>query len=106
MGKLEQFAKDVFAQETPAITHGGAAFQPPSEINLSEVRLDGMLLVRDAARLINLPAPWPEASAHVDEIVLEIKMQGDHLDLRAVERALLRPSARRVRPLGQGPAAP
>jgi hypothetical protein len=95
VGKLDQFAKEVFAEETPGITDGGATFQPPSELNLSEVRLDGMLLVRDPARIVGLPAPWSEASPH-DEVVLELKMQGDHLDLRAADRALLRRQARQV----------
>jgi hypothetical protein len=49
VGKLDQFAKEVFAEETPTITRGGAAWQAPSEINLSEVRLEGMLLTSSAS---------------------------------------------------------
>src|SRR5262245_2909414 len=44
---------------------------------------------------LGLAAPWPLVGEH-DEIVLEIKMQGDHLDMRATERALLRRQARQV----------
>src|SRR4051812_7941474 len=95
MGKLDQFAKDTFAEETLGITHGGADFQPPTELNLSEVRLDGMLLVRDAAKLLHLPAPWCQTGEH-DEIVLEVKMQGDHLDMPPIRRTLLRRQAREV----------
>ena len=95
MGRLDQYAKEIFAEETSAITHGGAAWQPPAELNLTEVRLDGCLLVRDPARLLDLPAPWSEACAH-DEIVMDVKMQGDHLDMYATERGLLRRQARQV----------
>ena len=98
MGRLDQYAKEIFAQETAAVTHGGAAWQPPAELNLTEVRLDGRLLVRDPARLLGLAAPWSEACEH-DEIVVELKMQGDHLDMPAVERGLLRRQARQVQRL-------
>jgi hypothetical protein len=102
MGRLDQYAKEIFAEETAAVTHGGAAWQPPAELNLTEVRLDGRLLVRDAARLLGLAAPWSEASAH-DEIVVEIKMQGDHLNMPAVERGLLRRQARQVQRMEEDP---
>jgi hypothetical protein len=95
MGRLDQYAKEIFAQETPAVTHGGAVFQPPTELNLSEVRLDGSLLVRRPGQLRELAAPWCLAGEE-DEITLEIKMQGEHLDMRATERALLRRQARQV----------
>lgn len=95
MGRLDQYAKEIFAQETPAVTHGGAVFQPPTELNLSEVRLDGSLLVRDAGRLGGLAAPWCFAGTE-NEIALEIKMQGEHLGMRATERGLLRRQARQV----------
>lgn len=95
MGKLDQLAKNVFYEETPRATQGAAEFQGPVELSLSEVRLDGTIVVRDGHGLSALPAPWSLASA-VDEVVLEIKMQGDHLDRVAVERALLRRQARQV----------
>jgi hypothetical protein len=99
MGRLDQYAKEIFANETPAITQGGAAWQPPAEINLTEVRLDGCLIVRDPARLLHLPAPWSEAREH-DEIVVDVKMQGDHLDMYETERGLLRRQARQVQRMG------
>jgi len=104
MGRLDQYAKEIFAQETAVVTHGGAAWQPPAELNLTEVRLDGSLVVRDPARLLGLAAPWSEAREH-DEIVVEIKMQGDHLDMPAVERGLLRRQARQVMRM-EDPEAP
>lgn len=95
VGQLDQFAKQVFAEETEIATGGAALFQEPVELNLTEVRLDGMLLVRDAPRMLHLGAPWSEAGG-LDEIVLEVKMQGDHLSMLAVQRALLRRQARQV----------
>lgn len=94
MGRLDQYAKEIFASDTPIATHGGAFFHPPIEVGLSDVRLDGHLVVTDRALLAGLPAPW--CHAQYDEIVLEIKMQGDHLDRRAISRALLRRQAREV----------
>lgn len=85
----------MFAEETERATGGAAHWQEPVELNLTEVRLDGMLLVRDASRLIHLSAPWSEAGG-LDEIVLELKMQGDHLAMPAVQRGLLRRQARQV----------
>jgi hypothetical protein len=59
------------------------------------LRLDGLLRVLDPAALAPLPAPW-SAVAQADEIVIEIKMVGDHLDLLSFDRALLRRLARQV----------
>ncbi|MEP7124365.1 MAG: hypothetical protein ABJE95_25785 [Byssovorax sp.] len=95
MGQLDQFAKQIFAEETEIATGGAARFQEPVELNLSEVRLDGMLLVRNAPKMLHLGAPWSEGGA-CDEIVLEVKMQGDHVNMISVQRALLRRQARQV----------
>ncbi len=95
VGQLDQFAKQMFAEETELATGGAAHFQEPVELNLTEVRLDGMLLVRDASRLVHLGAPWYEAG-DLDEIVLEVKMPGDHVSMPAVQRGLLRRQARQV----------
>ena len=48
-GQLDQFAKDTFALEPTSVTHGAAAWQLAPGLNMSEVRLDGLLLVH---------APW------------------------------------------------
>jgi hypothetical protein len=95
VGQLDQFAKDTFAQETAAVTHGAVVWQLPPELGMSEVRLDGLLRVVDPAPLAALAAPW-SLSKQADELVLEIKMPGDHLDLLAFDRALLRRLARQV----------
>jgi len=95
MGRLDQYVKDIFATETSVVTHGAAAWKPPVEIGLTEVRLDGGLVIRDASVLATLADPWPLARGH-DEIVFEAKMQGEHLGMRASERACLRRQARQV----------
>jgi hypothetical protein len=92
MGHLDQLAKLTFAEETEVITGGAVLWQPGPEIGLTEVRLDGLFVVQDPARLASLAWPWPAAQGH-EEIVLEQKMPGDHLDDRAQERALLRRQA-------------
>jgi hypothetical protein len=98
VGNLDQFAKETFDQETPNVTHGAAAWQIPPELGMAEVRLDGLLVVRDPAVLATLAPPWPLAVG-ADEICIEVKMQGDHTDRRAVERAALRCQARLVQRL-------
>jgi hypothetical protein len=52
--------------------------------------------VREPARLCTLLAPWREVGEQTDELVVELKMPGDHLDLLAIERTLLRRQARQV----------
>jgi hypothetical protein len=95
VGQLDQFAKDTFAVETATVTHGAVAWQIPPELGMSEVRIDGLLRVLDAAPLVALPAPW-SLVGQANDLVLEVKMQGDHLDAVAVERGLLRRQAWQV----------
>jgi hypothetical protein len=95
MGQPEQFAKDTFAADVGPATHGALAWKDPPEIRLLKVQADGMLLVKDPVRLLTLEPPWREAAGH-DEILLELKMAGDHTDPAAVERMLLRRQARQV----------
>ena len=56
---------------------------------------DGFLVVRRPHALEHLAAPWPDALPH-REVMLELKLTGNHLDRKAVERALLRRQARQV----------
>lgn len=95
MGQLDQFVKNTFAEETEVVTGGAAAWLASPEVGLSEVRGDGLLLVRDGQRLAQLAWPWPAALGH-DEIFKECKMQGDHVDAPAMQRALLRRQAWQV----------
>jgi hypothetical protein len=104
MGYLEQFAQRTFAEETERITGGAAGWQAPSEILLEKVTSDGFLVIRRPEPLEHLAAPWPEASKH-DEVMIELKLAGNHLDRRAVERALLRRQARQVQRLEEQDAA-
>jgi len=95
MGHLELFAQRTFAEETERITGGAAGWQDPPEIRLEKITSDGLLVVRRPRLLADLTAPWPEAQAH-DEVMIELKLAGNHLDRKAVERALLRRQARQV----------
>jgi hypothetical protein len=95
MGDPERFAQQTFAEETERITHGAAGWQDPPEIRLEKVQSDGFLIIRRPDLLQPLPAPWPEARPH-HEVMLELKLAGNHLDRAVVERALLRRQARQV----------
>jgi hypothetical protein len=95
MGQPEQFVKQLFEEETAALTEGAATWQGPVELGLSEVRLDGLLRLLAPERLAALAAPWSLVGSS-DEVVLELKLPGDHLDELALERALLRRQAYQV----------
>jgi hypothetical protein len=100
MGKPEQFAQRTFAEDTRQITGGGAGWQDPPEIRLEKVQADGLLMIRRPQQLEHLPPPWPEAGPD-EEVMLELKLAGNHLDRSAVERALLRRQARQVQRVKQ-----
>jgi hypothetical protein len=95
MGYLEQFAQRTFAEEAERITGGAARWQDPLEIRLEKVTTDGFLAIRRSVSLEHLAPPWPEAQHHA-EVMLELKLDGNHLDRKSVERALLRRQARQV----------
>ncbi len=95
MGHPEQFAQRTFAEETERVTRGAATWQDPPEIRLEKVQSDGFLVIRQPHLLLHLPAPWPEAQSHV-EVMIELKLAGNHLDRKEVERAELRRQARQV----------
>lgn len=89
MGKPDQFGKDIFAEETPLVTHGVFSFESPAELPVFEVHLDGLLLAHDAPRLLALPAPWSLARPSLP-VIVDLKMQRAHLDLASVELLLHR----------------
>ncbi|WP_437924204.1 hypothetical protein WMF37_34895 [Sorangium sp. So ce291] len=95
MGKLDRFAKETFAEETSRVTGGAAAWEDAPEVRLERVQADGYLRVLRPEGLALLAAPWPEIRAH-EEALVELKLAGDHLDVREVKRALLRRQAREV----------
>ena len=106
MGQPDQFAKRTFAEEIARVTGGAVIWQDPPEIRLEKVQSDGLLLVRSPNLLAQLAAPWSMARAH-HEIMVELKMAGDHLDMSAVERARLRRQARQVQRVeGRAPPWP
>ncbi len=98
MGYLEQFAQRTFAEETERITGGAAGWQDPPEIRLEKVQADGYLVIHSPGPLQHLTAPWPQAQPHA-EVMLELKLPGNHLDRKEMERALLRRQARQVQRL-------
>lgn len=105
MGEADQFCKQVLGEEVPRLAGGDAlSFEVPAESPLVEVRPDGLLRVLDAARLASLPAPWSLLQPF-DEALVEVKMQGDHLDQSALERLLLRRQVRQVQRV-EDPARP
>ena len=95
MGQADLFAKQTFAEETERVTHGAVVWVDPPEIRLEKVQSDGFRVVRHSDQLPRLAAPWSAASGH-DEVMVEVKMPGDHLGMKEVERALLRRQARQV----------
>jgi hypothetical protein len=98
MGHLELFAQRTFAEETERITRGAAGWRDPPEMRLEKVTSDGLLVIRQPRLLATLAAPWSEA-LFLDEVMLELKLVGNHLDRLAIERALLRRQARQVQRL-------
>jgi hypothetical protein len=95
VGHPEQFAQRTFAEETERVTGGAAGWQDPPEIRLEKVQSDGFLVIRRPHLLQHLPAPWPEAQPHV-EVMIELKLAGNHLDRREAARAQLRRQAREL----------
>ena len=104
MGQLELFAQRTFAEETERITGGAAGWQDPPEIRLEKVTSDGFLVIRQSELLEHLAAPWPQAQPH-GEVMIELKLPGNHLDRKAVERALLRRLAWHVQRLEEQDAS-
>jgi hypothetical protein len=104
MGQSEQLAQRTFAEETERTTAGAAGWQDPPEIRLDKVTGDGYLVIRRPHGLAHLPAPWPLAQPH-GEVMIELKLAGNHLDRTAVDRAMLRRLARQIQRLyhGQNP---
>jgi hypothetical protein len=98
VGQPELFAQRTFAEETERITNGAVGWQDPPEIRLEKVTSDGFLVIRQSRLLSHLAAPWPEAQPH-DEVMIELKLAGNHLDRKAVSRALLRRQARELQRL-------
>ncbi|WP_437510170.1 hypothetical protein [Sorangium sp. So ce1099] len=95
MGHPDQFIKRTFAEETALITGGAVEWRDPPEMRLIKVQGDGLLSVHRSDDLVTFCEPWPQVGGH-DEILIELKMPGDHVDVLAAQRALLRRQARQV----------
>jgi hypothetical protein len=98
MDHQKLFAQQTFAEETERITGGAVRWQALPEIKLEELLSNDFLMVRRPHLLAHLAAPWPEALPH-GEVMLELKLAGNHLDREAVERALLQRQVRQVQRL-------
>ncbi|WP_437971513.1 hypothetical protein WMF04_20365 [Sorangium sp. So ce260] len=105
MGQPDLFAKRTFAEETERLTGGAITWQDPPEIRIEKVQSDGLLLIHRPDLLEHLTAPWPEALRH-EEVMVELKLAGDHVDRRAIERALLRRQARQLQRVEEPERAP
>ncbi len=95
MGQPEQLAKRIFDSDAERVTGGGAVRVDAPEIGLISVKGDGLLMVRNPEALAALPGPWSETRGHL-EIMLEVKMPGDHLDALPLDRIDLRRLARQI----------
>lgn len=78
-------------------------WQAAPEMNLEVVRGGDFLVIRRPELLEHLAAPWPETQQD-DEVMLELKLAGNHLDRAAVDRALLRRQGRQVQRLEEDAA--
>jgi hypothetical protein len=93
MGKPDLFAKRTLASHAEPLTGGAASWKDPPEIGLEQVQSDGILVIHDPVRLKKLAAPW-NLVTDIEEILVEFKMKGDHLDPATISRILLRRQAR------------
>ncbi|WP_438030164.1 hypothetical protein [Sorangium sp. So ce233] len=95
MGQPDLFAKRTFAEETERLTGGAVTWQDPPEIRLEKVQSDGLLVIHRPELLARFTMPWPRARG-AEEVMVELKLAGDHVDRSAIERALLRRQARQL----------
>ncbi len=98
MGKPDLFAKRTFASQTATITRGAVSWRDAPEIGVESVTSDGILVIHDLIQLQALVAPW-NLVEELDEILLEFKMQGDHVDRCEVSRTLTRRQVRETQRL-------
>lgn len=101
MGKPDLFAKRTLATQTEPLTNGAASWRDAPEIGLEQVQSDGILVIHDPIHLKSLASPW-NLSGDNDDILLEYKMLGDHLDRLTIARILLRRQAREVQRIERG----
>ncbi len=92
MGKLDAFAKAVFAEETESITGGVCRWEGPREIDIGEhIWPDGFILRANIQNIGDLKAPWSLLTSGT--ALVELKMPGDHMGPYEWFRALLRRAA-------------
>jgi hypothetical protein len=101
VGKPDLFAKRTLAAQAEPLTNGAASWKEAPDIGLEQVQSDGILVINDPIHLKNLEPPW-NLTDDSDEILVEYKMLGDHLDRLTVARILLRRQAREVQRIEKG----
>jgi hypothetical protein len=91
---LDEMGKKVFEEETPLATKNALTFRRDPTSSIQSAEGDGLLLASSlGVNLASLPAPWRFFPKNQPEVMIELKMRGDHTDEHAVHRALLQRNA-------------
>lgn len=94
MPNLDEIGKKVFEEETPLATKNALTFRRDPTSSIQSAEGDGLLLASAlGVNLSSLPAPWRFFPKEAPEVMIELKMRGDHTDEHAVHRALLQRNA-------------
>ena len=83
MGALDQYAKGLWDLELELSTNHALSWTSGVEITISHNQLDGVLTPLLPAVLLSMVAPW-NIAASFGSIVLDFKMQGDHVTSKAL----------------------
>jgi hypothetical protein len=87
---LDEIGKKVFEDETPLATKNALTFLRDPTSSLQSAEGDGLLLAKaENVNLSSMSAPWRFFPREKPEVMIELKMRGDHTDEYAVQRALL-----------------
>lgn len=94
MPNLDEIGKAVFEEETPKATQNALTFRRDPTSSLQSAEGDGLLLASSlGVNLSHMQAPWRFFPKDQPEVMIELKMRGDHTDEHAVHRALLQRNA-------------
>ena len=97
MPQRDIYGKGVFKIETQKVTGGALEFEQDPSTPVHSATPDGLFRLRVKKKLKTLPLPWSLCPTDKNkEVLLEIKMQKDHLDAEALSRAFLQRYAREV----------
>lgn len=94
MPNLDEIGKKVFEEETPKATNNALTFRRDPTSSIQSAEGDGLLLASSqGVNLSHMQAPWRFFPKEAPEVMIELKMRGDHTDEHAVHRALLQRNA-------------